>query len=116
MPEGRVGRKLSRNKGQRKSLLVNLAQSLLKYEQIKTTKAKAKEVRRLAEKLISFAKVGNLASRRQAAKIIGDKEILHKLFTTIGPRYKDRPGGYTQIFFIGNRQGDNAPIVLIKLL
>ena len=116
MAQGKVGRKLGRNMGHRKNLLNNLVKSLFDYEQIKTTRAKAKELKRLADKMITLGKKGDLASRRVALKFIRDKRINQKLFTVIAPRYKDRKGGYTQTFFLGVRQGDNSPYVLIKLV
>ncbi len=116
MAQGKVGRKLGRNMGHRKNLLNNLVKSLFEHEQIKTTRAKAKELRRLADKMITLGKKGDLASRRIALKFIREKKINQKLFAVLGPRYKDRKGGYTAIFFLGNRPGDNAPEVLIKLV
>lgn len=116
MAQGKVGRKLGRNMGHRKNLLTNLVKSLFEYEQIKTTRAKAKELRRLAEKMITLGKKGDLSSRRQALRVIGDKKINNKLINVLGPRYKERKGGYTRIYSLGTRQGDNAPEVLIKLV
>lgn len=109
-------RKLGRTSSHRKAMLSNLATSLLRYERITTTLPKAKEVRRVAEKLISKAKKNTLASRREAGKVIKDKEVLKKLFSQIGPKFKARPGGYTRILRLGQRKGDNASLALIELV
>jgi large subunit ribosomal protein L17 len=90
--------------------------SLFRYERIKTTKAKALEVRRDAEKMITRAKEDSVHNRRIVGKDIKDQEVLAKLFTDIGPRYKERPGGYTRILKLGNRQGDAAEMVLLELV
>lgn len=116
MAQGKVGRKLGRNMGHRKNLLNNLVKSLFDYEQIKTTTAKAKECRRLAEKMITLAKKGTLASRRDAFKFIRDKRINKKLFEVLVPRYKERKGGYTRMYLLEPRQGDGAVESIIKLV
>ncbi len=116
MAQGKVGRKLGRNMGHRKNLLNNLVKSLFDYEQIKTTTAKAKECRRVAEKMITLAKQGTLASRRETFKFIRDKRINKKLFDVIAPRYKERKGGYTRMYLLGPRQGDGAVESIIKLV
>jgi len=90
--------------------------SLFRYERIKTTKAKALEIRRTAEKMITRAKEDSVHNRREIGKDIKDKEILAKLFTELGPRYKERPGGYTRILKLGYRQGDAAEMVLLELV
>lgn len=100
----------------RSSLLANLACSILDKERLVTTIAKAKEVRGTVERLITHAKRGGLHSMRTAAKIIQDKTLLHKLFTDIGPSFKDREGGYTRIIKIGERKGDNAMTAMIELV
>jgi large subunit ribosomal protein L17 len=110
------GRKLNRTPSHRKAMLSNMAMSLLQHERIQTTDAKAKEVRRVAERLITLAKKGGLANRRLAYRTVRDQEILTKLFEEIGPRYAERPGGYTRIIKVGNRRGDNAPVSLIELV
>jgi len=97
-------------------MLSNLATSLLRYERITTTLHKAKEVRRIVERLISKAKKDTLASRREAGKVIKDKEVLKKLFSQIGPKFKERSGGYTRILRLGQRKGDNAFLALIELV
>jgi large subunit ribosomal protein L17 len=108
----RLGRKASH----RKSLHRNMTTSLFRYERIKTTKAKALEIRRTAEKMITRAKEDSVHNRREIGKDIKDKEILAKLFTELGPRYKERPGGYTRILKLGYRQGDAAEMVLLELV
>jgi large subunit ribosomal protein L17 len=116
MRHGIKGRKLGRNKSQRRALFANLAAALIKHEQIKTTLPKAKDLRPIVEKLITLGKKGDLHSRRQALAYIYDEEVVKKLFAVIGERYKDRQGGYTRIIKAGNRYGDNAPVAFIELV
>lgn len=97
-------------------MLSNMATSLFRHETIRTTEAKAKELRPYAERLITLARRGDLHARRQAARRIHDKEALKKLFEQIGPRYVDRPGGYTRILKIGARQGDGAEMAIVQLV
>lgn len=97
-------------------MLSNMAVSLFQHESIKTTTAKAKELRPFAERLITLARRGDLHARRQAARRIRDKEALKKLFENLGPRYADRKGGYMRILKIGQRKGDGAQIALVKLV
>jgi len=94
----------------------NLVTDLLNYERIKTTEAKAKEVRGLTEKMITLGKEGGLHSRRQALSFIMDKKVTDKLFTDLAPRYTERPGGYTRIIKLGPRLGDGAPMVQLELV
>jgi large subunit ribosomal protein L17 len=115
MRHGIAGRKLNRTSSHRKALFCNLATNLLEHEQIKTTLPKAKDLRKVVEPLITYAKKGDLASRRQAARIVKDPAILKKLFDEIGPRFKERPGGYTRVMKFGFRQGDAAPMAIIAL-
>ena len=110
------GRKLSRNSSHRWALMRNLITSLLREEKIRTTDPKAKELRRWADRVITLSKQGSLHARRQALGIVQDKAVVRKLFDTIAPRFKDRPGGYTRIIKIGLRRGDAAPISLIELV
>ncbi len=110
------GRKLNRTPAHRKALYRNLVTALFKNERITTTVPKAKEARSLAEKLITFAKAGDLHSRRQAARKIYEPGVLQKLFEEIGPRYNERPGGYTRIMRIGPRKGDNAELAILELV
>ena len=116
MRHGIKGRKLGRNKAQRRALFANLAAALIKHEQIKTTLAKAKDLRPIVEKLITLGKRGDLHARRQALAYIYDEEIVKKLFEVLGERYKERQGGYTRIIKAGNRYGDNAPVAYIELV
>jgi len=115
MPEGRAGRKLGRTTSGRKALLISLATALFRHEQIITTEAKAKELRRFAEKVITRAKKGGLSSFREVNKDIKDKEVINKIFETLVPRFKEREGGYTKIIKLGYRQGDRARVDLVKL-
>ncbi len=110
------GRKLNRTSSHRWALIRNLVTSLLRNEKIQTTDPKAKELRRWADRVISLGKRGNLHARRQALAIVQDKAVVRKLFDTIGPRFKDRPGGYTRITKIGWRRGDCAPLSIVELV
>lgn len=113
----RVGfNSLSRTHSERKALKRNLVTSLFRYERIETTKAKAKEAQRLAEKLITRAKVDSVHNRRQVARVIYDEDIVTKLFKEISPMFVSRPGGYTRILKIGYRNGDAAEMVLLELV
>ncbi len=116
MRHRKKGRELSRTRSHKQAMLRNMATSLFLHERIRTTEAKAKELRPFAEKLISLAKSGDLHSRRQAGRQIADTEALQKLFDQIGPRFQERPGGYTRILKLGARQGDGAEIALIELV
>lgn len=107
---------LSRTSAHRRAMSRNMVTSLFRFERITTTQAKAKEVRRAAEKLITRGKVDSVHNRRIAAKFIQDEKILNKLFTELGPRMKDRNGGYTRILKIGFRQGDAADMVILELV
>jgi len=107
---------LSRRAGHRKALHRNMVISLFRHERITTTKAKALEIRRTAEKLITRAKADSVHNRRIAARKVHDPEILAKLFTDIGPRFVDRPGGYTRILKLGFRYGDGGEMVLLELV
>jgi len=107
---------LSRTAAHQRAMSRNMVTSLFRFERITTTKAKAKEVRKAAEKLITRSKVDSVHNRRTAAKFIQDEKILNKLFTEIGPRMKDRNGGYTRILKLGFRQGDAADVVILELV
>ncbi len=107
---------LSRNTAHRRAMSRNMVTSLFRYERITTTKAKALEVKKAAEKLITRAKIDSVHNRREAAKFIQDDIILAKLFTDIGPRMKERAGGYTRVLKIGFRQGDAAELVILELV
>ncbi len=107
---------LSRTTAHRRAMSRNMVTSLFRYERITTTKSKALEVRKAAEKLITRGKVDSVHNRRQVAKFIQDEKILNKLFTEIGPRMKDRNGGYTRVLKLGYRQGDAADVVILELV
>ena len=107
---------LSRTTAHRRAMLRNMVTSLFRFERITTTKAKAKEARRKAEKLVTRAKVDSVHNRREVAKYIADEKVLNKLFTDIAPRMKDRNGGYTRILKLGFREGDAADVVLLELV
>lgn len=110
------GRKLGRNAPHRKAMLRNMVTSLFRHERIETTDAKAKEVRRMAEKLITLGKRGDLHARRLAFRHVREPLVLKKLFDDLGERFRGRPGGYTRITKIGFRRGDAAPVSIIELL
>ncbi len=116
MPTPTKGPRLGGGPAHERLMLANLATSLFEHNRITTTEAKAKRLRPLAEKLITFAKRGDLHARRQVMTVIGDKDVVHKLFTEIGPNFAERPGGYTRIIKVGPRKGDNAPMALIELV
>ena len=107
---------LSRTTAHRRAMSRNMVTSLFRFERITTTKSKALEVRKAAEKLITRAKVDSVHNRREAAKFIADEKVLNKLFTEIGPRMKDRNGGYTRVLKLGFRQGDAADMVILELV
>ena len=111
-----IGRQLSRNSSHRKALLQSLTNSLLRYGAIKTTLPKAKELRRVAEPLITRAKVDSVHNRRIAFARLRDSEVVAKLFTDLGPRFNTRPGGYLSIIKCGFRAGDNAPMAYVSLV
>ena len=111
-----IGRQLSRNSSHRKALMRSMAVALLRHEAIKTTLPKAKELRRVAEPLITMAKNDSVSSRRLAFDRVRDREVVTKLFNELGPRYKQRPGGYLRILKCGFRAGDNAPMAYIELV
>jgi large subunit ribosomal protein L17 len=110
------GRQLSRNSSHRWAMMRNLITALLREEKIQTTDPKAKELRRWVDRVITLGKQGSLHARRQVLSIVQDKAVVRKLFDTIGPRFKDRPGGYTRIIKLGIRRGDAAQMALIELV
>jgi large subunit ribosomal protein L17 len=116
MRHGNTNRKLNRTSAHRKAMFANMSASLIKHEQIVTTLPKAKELRPIVEKLITLGKRGDLHARRQAIAQMRDETQVQKLFATVGPRYKDRMGGYTRILKAGFRYGDNAPMAVIELV
>ncbi len=116
MRHGVSGRKFNRHTGHRRALLANLANSLIRHEQIKTTLPKAKDLRPFVEKLITLGKHGTLHDRRQAISVLRDQENVRKLIGPLADRYKKRPGGYIRIVKAGFRYGDNAPMAIIELI
>jgi len=116
MPKPKKGPRLGGSPAHQKAILANLATSLFEHGKITTTEAKARVLRPYAERLITKAKRGDLHNRRQVASVIRDKTVIHVLFTELGPRYADRPGGYTRITKLGPRKGDNAPMAVIELV
>jgi large subunit ribosomal protein L17 len=111
-----TGRKLSRSSSHRKALLDNLVRAVILNESIRTTTPKAKETRRLVERVITKARENTLAARRVVHKTVRDQAALAKLFQSIGPRFKERPGGYTRLVHVENRVGDNAPMSILELV
>lgn len=109
-------KKLGRSVSHRKALFRNMVTSLLDHEQIKTTDAKAKELRGIAERMITLGKRGTLHARRQALETVKSKDVTSKLFDELATRYKDRPGGYTRVIKLGLRTGDSAPMAIIELV
>ncbi|HSP98596.1 MAG TPA: 50S ribosomal protein L17 [Candidatus Dormibacteraeota bacterium] len=111
-----AGRKLNRSSSHRRALLRNLVTSLLQHEHLQTTDAKAKEMRRWVDRMITLGKRNTVHARRQAAAFVRGRDIVKKLFDDIAPRFTDRPGGYTRITKLGSRHGDAAPVSLIELV
>ncbi|MCW2282967.1 large subunit ribosomal protein L17 [Rhodoblastus acidophilus] len=116
MYHGRSKRRFNRTAEHRKAMFANLSQALIKHEQITTTLPKAKDLRPVVEKLVTLAKRGDLHARRQAIAQIKDVELVGKLFSVLGPRYKDRNGGYTRVLKAGFRYGDNAAMAIIEFV
>jgi large subunit ribosomal protein L17 len=116
MRHARAGRKLGRDSAHRKALYSNLAGALIEHGRIKTTEAKAKAVKPIAEKMITLGRRGDLAARRQAVSYLRSKDVVHKLFAEVAPRFADRPGGYSRIVKLGPRQGDAADMVYLELV
>jgi len=112
----RKGKKLGRDSAHRRALYANLASALIEHGRIRTTEAKAKAVKPIAEQMITLGRRGDLAARRQAVAYLRSKDIVHKLFTDVGPRFVDRPGGYSRIVKLGQRQGDAADMVYLELV
>ena len=110
------GRSLHRSSSHRKAMLRNLAVSILVNERVQTTEAKAKEVRRLVERIITWGKRGDLHARRLVVRQVGSRTVVKRIFDDIAPRYANRPGGYTRILKMGFRHGDNAPMVVMELV
>lgn len=116
MPQPRKGRRFGGSSQHQKLMMANLVASLIAAEAIVTTEAKAKAMRPVAERMITKARRGGVHQHRQVVRFLGDREMASKLFDEIGPRYEDRPGGYTRIIKLGPRHGDNAPMARIELV
>ncbi len=116
MPQPSKGPRLGGGPAHERLMLANLATALFQHGRITTTEAKAKRLSPLADRMVTFAKRGDLHARRRVMTVIRDKAVVHELFTEIGPSYAGRPGGYTRITKIGNRKGDNAPMAVIELV
>jgi large subunit ribosomal protein L17 len=116
MRHQRSGKKLGRDSAHRKALYANLTASLIEHGRIRTTEMKAKAVRPVAEKMITLGRDGSIHARRQALAFLRTQEVVHKLFSEVAPRFKDRPGGYTRIVKLGPRQGDSAPMAYLELV
>lgn len=116
MRHQRAGRKFGRDSAHRKAMYANLCVSLIEHGRIRTTEAKAKEVRPIVEQMITLGKRGDLHAHRQAVAFLRSKTAAHQLFTDVAPRFADRPGGYTRILKLGPRQGDAAPMAYLELV
>jgi large subunit ribosomal protein L17 len=112
----RLGKKLGRDSAHRRALYANLAGALIEHGRIRTTEAKAKAVRPIAEQMITLGRRGDLHARRQAMAYLRSQEVVHKLFAEVGPRFAERPGGYSRIVKVGPRQGDAADMVYLELV
>ena len=116
MPRPRKGPRLGSGPSHERLMLGGLAAALFEHDKVRTTEAKAKALRPLAERLITFAKRGDVHARRQVLRVVPDRDVVHRLFAEIGPRMADRPGGYTRILKLGPRKGDGAPMAVIELV
>ena len=116
MRHGRSGKKLGRDAAHRKALYANLAGALIEHGRIRTTEAKAKAVRPIAEQMITLGRRGDVHARRQALAYLRSQDVVHKLFSDVGPRFTDRPGGYSRIVKLGPRQGDSAEMAYLELV
>ena len=116
MPTPKKGPRLGSGPAHQKLMMGGLAAALFTHDRLQTTEAKAKQLRPLAEKLITFAKRGDVAARRQVLRVVTDRDVVHRLFDEIAPRFADREGGYTRILKLGPRKGDAAPMALIELV
>jgi len=116
MYHGKAGRKLGRTSSHREAMFRNMVTSIIKHESIRTTDATAKEVRKLADRMITLGKRGDLHARRQALSVVRDKEMVAKLFGELAERFRSRAGGYTRIVKVGYRFGDNAPVSILEYI
>jgi large subunit ribosomal protein L17 len=116
VPKPMKGQRLGAGPAHQRLMLGGLAAALFEHEHVRTTEAKAKALRPVAERLITFAKRGDVAARREVLKVVPDRDVVHRLFAEIAPRFADRPGGYTRILKLGPRKGDGAPMARIELV
>ena len=116
MRYGKSGSKLGRTTAHKKAMLRNMATSIIKYEKIRTTDSKAQELKRVADKLVTLGKRGDLHARRQASSFVRDRAMVGKLFDELSERYRTREGGYTRVIKVGHRIGDNAPISIVEFI
>jgi large subunit ribosomal protein L17 len=116
VPKPRKGPRLGAGPAHQRLMLGGLASALFEHEKVRTTEARAKALRPLAERLITFAKRGDVHARREVLKVVPDRDVVHRLFSEIAPRFAERPGGYTRVLKLGNRNGDGAPMALIELV
>ncbi len=116
MYHGKAGRKLGRTSSHREAMFRNMVTSVIKHERIRTTDTRAKELKKLAEKMVTLGKKGSLHARRQALAVVRDKEMVGKLFGELSERYRNRAGGYTRIVKVGYRYGDNAPVSILEFI
>jgi large subunit ribosomal protein L17 len=116
MRHNKAGKRLGRNSSHRRAMMRNMVTSLLEHDRITTTDARAKELRKLADRMITLAKRGDLHARRQALQVVQDRKVVAKLFDRLATRYQERPGGYTRIIKLGSRPGDNASLSIIEMV
>lgn len=116
MPKPKKGSRLGGSPAHQKALLSNLAREVIIHGRITTTETRAKLARPVVDRLVTYGKKGDVAARREALKVIRDRDVVHRLFAEVAPRYHDRNGGYTRILKLGPRQGDNAPMVVLELV
>jgi large subunit ribosomal protein L17 len=116
MPVPKKGHRLGGSASHQKALIANLARQVILNGRITTTETRAKMAKPVVERLVTYGKKGDVAARREALKVINDRDVIHRLFSEIAPRYEGRNGGYTRILKLGPRQGDNAPMVILELL
>lgn len=116
MPAPKKGPRLGGSPSHQKAMTSNLARQVILHGRITTTETRAKMAKPVVERLVTYGKKGNVAARREALKVINDRDVIHHLFAVIAPRYEERNGGYTRILKLGPRQGDNAPMVILELV
>jgi len=116
MPKPKKGNRLGGSPSLQKAMVSNLARDVIVHGRITTTETRAKMARPVVERLVTYGKKGDVAARREALKVIRDRDVIHRLFDEVAPRYEDRNGGYTRILKLGPRQGDNAPMVVLELV